>query len=144
MLGRTSIAAAAPEPVALPKRLMTGAWRLPDGTYLLRGVRRHWPIGDIATMTLPDGSALDGWHDYWIHDRSGRRLRSFGEPRSYALDDYLYLHDLIEVCDGSLCRLMWEQKAGGSARVTVSAVELEGLEPCSLADVPFKVRPASI
>jgi hypothetical protein len=117
-------------------------WRSPDGNYLIQGAPVPWPISGIGTVRLSDGRELDHATMYSVVEPSGRVTATYPAPRAYSLEDSLYLHDFYEVVDGQFCRLLWEQRYRGDAKVlhesiSIQAVILTDLVECGASELPF-------
>jgi hypothetical protein len=116
----------------MPALVSPRSYLLPNGDRLVeRDYARAtgFPNGS-GQVNLADGSTIEP-RTFELVDAQSNVKRSFGQPRAYALDDYLYVSDAHFVRGGALCRCTLSIGGAGSfvVRATDSTEVLTGLEP---------------
>jgi len=93
-------------------------------------IARAYAVPESGDITLEDGRTLC-LRTFTLHGADGAPKGFFGDPRNYALDDYMYVLDAHWVDGDTLYRGMLEIGGpGGTYRQTLSSASvcLQGLE----------------
>jgi hypothetical protein len=81
------------------------SYRLPDGTVLVEmghASALHLALDEHGRFTH-DGGIIEP-RTFEHRSASGTVLASYGQPKTYALDDYFYILELYFVADGAFVR----------------------------------------